>query len=314
MKFLYNKIKVISVNISEKKGTIKLPVNEIVINHQGITNDAHSGNWHRQVSLLSKESIELFSKQAGRTINYGEFAENITTGGIELGNTSVFDRFKIGTVELEVTQIGKECHGSTCAIFREVGKCIMPKEGIFCRVITPGTIIPGDLISYQPKIFNILIVTLSDRASKGEYEDKSGPKIKELTENYFNTTNLKCEINSQIIPDESSILKSVLQKAIKEHLDIIFTTGGTGIGQRDITPDVVKPMLDKEIPGIMEMIRYKFGKNNPNALISRSVAGIIKDCLLFTLPGSVRAVEEYTGEIFKTLKHLIYMKHGLDVH
>ncbi|MFH1320801.1 MAG: molybdenum cofactor synthesis domain-containing protein [Bacteroidota bacterium] len=308
------KLKVISVNISEKKGTIKHPVDKIEIDHKGIINDAHAGAWHRQVSLLEKESIDRFSKEAGRTINYGEFAENITASGLEHINVTVFDRLKIGGVELEVTQIGKKCHGNACAIFREVGKCVMPKEGIFCRVITTGTIKPGDMINHQPKILKILVITLSDRASKGEYEDKSGPKIIELTGNYFKTTDMKCHIDSEIIPDDASILKSVLQKAKKEHIDFIFTTGGTGIGPRDITPDVVRPMLDKEIPGIMEMIRYKFGQEKPNALLSRGVAGIMGETLVYTLPGSVRAVEEYTGEIFKTLQHLIYMQHGLDIH
>ena len=144
------KFKVLSVNISEKKGTIKLPVNEISVDNQGVKGDAHSGDWHRQVSLLGKESFDKFSKIAGREIKYGEFAENITTEGFELAKVSLSDRFKIGNVELEVTQIGKECHGNSCAIFRETGDCVMPKEGIFCKVISPGKIKKGDAIFYNP--------------------------------------------------------------------------------------------------------------------------------------------------------------------
>ena len=144
------KFKVLSVNISEKKGTIKLPVNEIIVDKKGIKGDAHSGDWHRQVSLLGKESFDKFSKTAGREIKYGEFAENITTEGFELTKVSLSDRFKIGNVELEVTQIGKECHGNSCAIFRETGDCVMPKEGIFCKVISPGKIKKGDAIFYNP--------------------------------------------------------------------------------------------------------------------------------------------------------------------
>ena len=135
-----NKIKIISVNISEKKGTVKHPVDSITLNKTGVVNDAHSGNWHRQVSMLGTESIHKFSKESNRPIKYGEFAENITTQGIILHHSNILDRFHVGDVVLEVTQIGKKCHGDSCAIFKEVGSCVMPKEGIFCRVIHGGTL------------------------------------------------------------------------------------------------------------------------------------------------------------------------------
>ncbi|MBE9468700.1 MAG: MOSC domain-containing protein [Bacteroidetes bacterium] len=145
-----DEIKVLSVNISEKKGTIKIPVKEIILDSNGVKSDAHAGNWHRQVSLLAKESIDRFTKSSGKKINYGEFAENITTQGIELWKTSPKDKLIIGNVELEITQIGKECHGSNCAIFNEIGNCVMPKEGIFARVIKSGKIKPNDKIQYFP--------------------------------------------------------------------------------------------------------------------------------------------------------------------
>ncbi len=309
-----NKIKILSVNISKKKGVIKHPVKEIVLNLKGIVGDAHAGDWHRQVSLLGIESIEKFEKLANRKINYGEFAENITTKGIELYKTTPFDRFKIGELELEVTQIGKKCHSDSCAIFREIGNCVMPKEGIFCRVIKPGKIVPGNIMLYYPKVFNILVITLSDRASKGEYEDKSGPKIKELTENYFKEINWKFKIENKIIPDDPQTLKKLLLNAKENNIDVIFTTGGTGIGPRDFTPEVVKAVMDKEIPGIMELIRIKYGQEKPNALLSRGVAGVMGNSLIYSLPGSVKAVNEYMSEITKTLQHLIFMLFGLDVH
>jgi len=144
-------IKVISVNISEKKGTIKKPVDVIHITEMGVESDAHAGDWHRQVSLLAKESIEKFEKTLGRKLEYGEFAENITTEGITLHTMNPGDRLKIGNVELEVTQIGKECHGAGCAIFSQVGKCVMPKEGIFAKVIKTGKIKANDSIIYVAK-------------------------------------------------------------------------------------------------------------------------------------------------------------------
>lgn len=134
---------VLSVNLSEQKGTIKKPVDSITLNAHGIENDAHAGNWHRQVSLLASESIQRFEKILGRPIDYGEFAENITTKGIVLHETQPGNQLIIGDCLLEITQIGKKCHGDRCQIFQQVGQCVMPTEGIFAKVIKGGTIKPG---------------------------------------------------------------------------------------------------------------------------------------------------------------------------
>lgn len=307
-------LKVISVNISEKKGTIKSPFDFIELNEKGVNNDAHAGKWHRQVSLLGIESITKFELQAGRKLAFGEFAENITTEGIELFKTKPLDILKNDTIELQITQIGKHCHGDSCAIYREVGNCVMPKEGIFARVIKGGVLKANDILEYYPKVFNTTIITLSDRASSGEYEDRSGVRIKEILTEHFQKTGREIKFNTIIIPDDEFELKKHLINAKEDNVDFIFTTGGTGIGLRDITPDVVKPMLDKEIPGIMEMIRMKFGQEKPNALLSRGVAGLMKNTLVYTLPGSVKAVNEYMPEILKTLEHLVYMLNNLDTH
>jgi molybdopterin adenylyltransferase len=311
---MLNEIRVLSVNISEKKGTIKLPQKFIEIGEFGVKGDAHAGDWHRQVSLLAKESVDKFSAEAGRQIKYGEFAENITTDGIVLYETHPLDRFFIADTELEVTQIGKECHGDNCAIFREVGNCVMPKEGIFCRVIRGGKIQAGDRIIFIPKVYKVLVITLSDRASKGIYEDKSGPRVIGLVEEFFDKLNWKKQVSHKIIADDEKALKSLLNEAISEEIDFVFTTGGTGIGPRDITPEVVRSVLDKEIPGIMELIRVKYGMEKPNALLSRSIAGVAGKTIVYALPGSVKAVNEYMAEILKTLKHTVYMLHGIDSH
>jgi molybdopterin adenylyltransferase len=129
-------LKVVSVNLSSHKGTIKRPAERIVIDGSGVRGDAHAGPWNRQVSLLSEESIERFAKQMGRAIRPGEFAENITIRGLDAGDVAVLDRLRFGPLDLEVTQIGKECHGPECAIFQEVGQCVMPVEGIFTRVVS----------------------------------------------------------------------------------------------------------------------------------------------------------------------------------
>ena len=306
-------IKILCTNISVEKGTVKKPVDQIELNNYGVQDDAHAGSWHRQVSMLGVESFKKFSEIAGREIAFGEFAENITTEGMELFKTTPLDRFSNENIELEVTQIGKKCHGDSCAIFREVGNCVMPKEGIFVRVLKGGILKAGDVLEYQPKIFKTLIITLSDRASKGEYADKSGPKVKEALETFAAFSHFKLDIENVIIPDDETQLKNILTNA-KNTYDFIFTTGGTGIGPRDITVDVVKPMLDKEIPGIMDMIRMKYGMEKPNALISRSIAGLMGNTMVFVLPGSVKAVHEYMYEITKILQHLVLMLHSINAH
>ncbi|MFH2142783.1 MAG: molybdenum cofactor synthesis domain-containing protein [Bacteroidota bacterium] len=164
-----------------------------------------------------------------------------------------------------------------------------------------------------PQKISILVITLSDRASEGIYEDLSGPMIISMLEKHWMKLKRQIEIEHIIIPDSEADLISILSNE-RENRNIMITTGGTGIGTNDITVDVVKPMLDKEIPGIMELIRVKYGMKKPNAVLSRGVAGIIGKSLIYTLPGSVKAVTEYMSEILKTMEHLIYMQYGVDVH
>jgi molybdopterin adenylyltransferase len=307
-------LRVVSVNISRGKGTVKSPVPFIELDRQGVKTDAHAGDWHRQVSLLGQESVSRFSREAGREIGFGEFAENITTEGLELVNTMPLDRLVSTHAELEVTQIGKKCHGSNCSIYREVGNCVMPKEGIFARVIREGRIQPGDVFEYHQRVFNFEILTLSDRAYQGRYEDKSGPAMEELIRNHYSTSNREIEVHRTLIPDDATMLQMAVSNALESGVDFLITTGGTGIGPRDITVDTIRPMIEKEIPGIMELIRLKYGAEKPNALLSRSVAGLTGNTFIYTLPGSVRAVSEYLSEILKTNDHLVYMLNQLDTH
>ncbi len=243
-------IKVVSLNISKEKGTIKTPVNEFNINERGVSGDAHAGHWHRQVSLLAKESIVKIGTKHNRVFKDGEFAENITTEGIELINVSLLDRFKIGDILLEVTKKGKKCH-SGCEIFKEVGDCIMPKEGIFCRVLNTGEVKKGDSIEYRKKILRIKIITLSDRASAGVYEDKSGPIIMQSVADFFNKTSWHTSIETNILPDNPEKLKDEIVNSVDKKTEIISTNGGIGIVPYNITPDGVEPLCDKLIPGIM---------------------------------------------------------------
>ncbi len=136
---------VLAVCISENKGERKKPVESVELreNH-GIVGDAHAGDWHRQVSLLAQESIDKM-RALGLDVSAGDFAENITTSGIDLVSLPIGTRLQIGKALLEVTQIGKECH-TRCAIFYQAGDCVMPKEGIFVKVLQGGSIGQGDTI------------------------------------------------------------------------------------------------------------------------------------------------------------------------
>ena len=143
--------RVVAVNISPAKGEQKTPVHEAELREEhGIVGDAHAGDWHRQVSLLAEESIEKM-RRLGLDVDPGAFAENITTRGIELLTLPVGARLAVGETLLEITQIGKECH-SRCAIYYQIGDCVMPKEGIFARVLRSGVVRPGDPIEIVPAV------------------------------------------------------------------------------------------------------------------------------------------------------------------
>lgn len=136
-----------AVCISEKKGQQKHPVDKIVLLRQhGIEGDAHAGNWHRQVSLLAKESVDRLQERVSIPLLPGAFAENILCEGLELSKLPVGTKLKIGSALCEVTQIGKECHAD-CAIRRQAGDCVMPREGIFAVVLECGEAQPGDFVT-----------------------------------------------------------------------------------------------------------------------------------------------------------------------
>jgi len=137
-------MKIVSIAVSKKKGTPKTPVEEAFLSKDhGLEGDAHAGPWHRQVSLLASESIEQASAQ-GLDVGFGDFAENIATVGVDWKTLPIGTRARLGEkVVIEITQIGKECH-NRCAIYYKAGDCIMPREGVFARVIAEGRIKNGD--------------------------------------------------------------------------------------------------------------------------------------------------------------------------
>jgi MOSC domain-containing protein YiiM len=141
-------MKIVSISVSKKKGTRKVPVDKVqIIEDHGIAGDAHAGPWHRQVSFLASESIEE-SRAGGLDVTFGDFAENIATEGIDWKTVAIGTRLKLGdSVIVEITQIGKECR-KKCAIYYQAGDCIMPREGVFARVLKGGPICSGDPIEF----------------------------------------------------------------------------------------------------------------------------------------------------------------------
>ena len=144
---------VLAVNVSEKRGEIKHNINETFIKENfGLETDAHSsGEWHRQVSLLSLSSFDKMRAMGASGLDYGVFAENITVGGMDVATLPLQTQLKVGEAILEVTQIGKECHNQGCAIKKQVGTCVMPIEGIFAKVLHSGWVKVGDRVEILEK-------------------------------------------------------------------------------------------------------------------------------------------------------------------
>ncbi len=142
-------MKIVSIATSRKKGTRKASVNEAYLKREhGLEGDAHAGKWHRQVSFLASEEIDK-ARQSGLDVTFGDFAENIATTGVDWKNIPVGTRVRLGPeAQVEITQIGKECH-NRCAIYYKAGDCIMPREGVFAKVLKEGKIRCGDQISLE---------------------------------------------------------------------------------------------------------------------------------------------------------------------
>ena len=294
--------KILAVCMSHEKGTQKVPEEKVLLQADwGLSGDAHAGHWHRQVSLLSAEKIEEF-RARGAEVGFGAFGENLVVSGIDLRALPVGTRLSVGECLLEVTQIGKDCH-SHCAIFQKVGDCIMPREGIFARVLKGGTVRPGDLVMVLPadpeRPFTAAVITLSDRASAGVYEDKSGPVIREILEREGYEI-----VESLLLPDGRERLSRELRRlADQRQVNVVFTTGGTGFGERDETPEATVEVCDRMADGITQAILVKSLPITPQAMLSRQRAGIRKKTLILNLPGSPKACREDLEIVLPALKH-----------
>ena len=299
--------KIQAISVSDRKGVIKENVPSAYFeNDFGIKGDAHAGKWHRQVSLLALESVKKMQEK-GLDVKSGDFAENITTEGIDLLSLPVGTKIKIKDVEFIISQIGKICHHK-CAVYYHAGECVMPKEGIFAVVRGNGELHVGDEIQNLGKDgFSVGIITLSDRASKGEYEDLTGPALEKYV-----SENLKTSfIRKEIIPDDTKKLELTLKDfADTQMLDLIITNGSTGISPRDIAPDVTVEVVEKRLPGFEEAMRAESFKITATAIVSRAVCGTRKNSLIINLPGSPKGAVENLSVIMPAIEHTIKKLQG----
>ncbi|MDO5408706.1 MAG: molybdopterin-binding protein [Eubacteriales bacterium] len=298
-----------AVCTSDRKGVEKHAVDGAYFKKDyGIEGDAHAGKWHRQVSLLSYDKVKAFNER-GANVEDGAFGENLVVEGIDFRNLPVGSKFYAGTVELRMTQIGKECH-SHCAIFKKMGECIMPREGVFAEVLREGEIHPGDEMTVElpaaDRPFTAAVITVSDKGSKGERVDESGPAAVEMLEQAGYEV-----VETLILPDEPSVLKTQMMRlADGRQVDLVLTSGGTGFSLRDQTPEATMAVADRNAPGIAEYIRYRSMQITSRAMLSRGVSVIRKKTLIVNLPGSPKAVKESLEFILDSLDHGLKILRG----
>ncbi|NLT98545.1 MAG: MOSC domain-containing protein [Christensenellaceae bacterium] len=297
-----------AICISEKRGIQKtcVPAARLVADW-GIEGDAHAGNWHRQVSLLSYDRVEEF-RARGAEVADGAFGENLLVEGIDFRSLPVGTRLSCGDALLEITQVGKECH-NRCAIYHAVGDCIMPREGVFARVLQGGDISPGDevsVVALGKRPYRAAVITLSDRCSRGEREDTAGPAIvRRLSEAGY-------EIKEPLLlPDDGEQLKSHLVRLADERqVDLILTSGGTGFAPRDVTPEATLAVATRNAPGIAEAMRAHSLAITPKAMLSRGVSVIRYRTLIINLPGSPKACSECLDCVMDALPHALDLLRG----
>jgi molybdenum cofactor synthesis domain-containing protein len=295
--------------ISKRRGTEKTPVPCVhLIENYGLENDAHAGNWHRQVSLLSKAKVDEFNAKGGKAAP-GDFGENILAEGIDFSSLPVGTQLKIGDALLEISQIGKECH-THCAIYQRVNDCIMPREGVFARVITGGKIQEGDTITVleAQKKYTAAVVVCSDAGSKKQREDLSGPTAKEmLEEGGFVVEEVV------VIADEQKLIENTLKRlADQRQICLIVTSGGTGFSKRDVTPEATQAVATRQAMGFARAIEIGSLQITPRAMLSRAVSVIRNESIIINLPGSPKAVRESLEIVLKSAKHGVDILKGWD--
>ena len=297
-----------AVCTSDRRGVPKVNVGSATFQENfGIVSDAHGGSWHRQVSLLSADKIEEFN-QKGADVQPGAFGENLVVEGFDFQKLPVGTTFQCGDVILEMTQIGKECH-SHCQIYKRMGECIMPTQGVFAQVLRGGVISVGDemkIIERADIRYTAAVVTLSDKGAKGEREDTSGPLICDMLGDAGYRV-----VETLLLPDEQERLEQeLIRLADKRQVNLVLTTGGTGFSERDRTPEATLAVATRNAPGIAEAIRVHSLSSTRRAMLGRGASVIRNQTVIVNLPGSKKAVKESLEYILPHLEHGIQILLG----
>ncbi|MCL2286961.1 MAG: molybdopterin-binding protein [Firmicutes bacterium] len=295
--------KIIAVCISEAKGTPKQNINTCLLKPDwGLENDAHGGSWHRQVSLLSYDKVQKFN-HGGANVSHGDFGENLLVEGIDLAALPVRTLLKCGTALLEVTQIGKECH-SKCQIYNKMGDCIMPREGIFAKVLQEGQVSVGDMVEV---VLSAAVVTLSDKGAQGTRVDESG----KIIANMLKKAGYVVKHQATLPDEQAEIEKTLIDLCDNAKTQLILTTGGTGLSLRDVTPEATLAVAERIVPGIGEAMRAHSMQITPRGMLSRGIGATRGQSLIVNLPGSPKAVKEVLEYILPTLRHGVEILCGL---
>jgi molybdopterin adenylyltransferase len=294
-----------AICVSRKKGEKKTPVDAArLIENHGIEGDAHAGNWHRQVSLLAASDVDSMRQKGLPNLKAGDFAENIVLSGVDLDELGLGSRLRLGPdIEVSLTQIGKVCH-ARCSIYHQTGDCIMPRRGVFARVLKDGTLRAGDEVEVVETVprtaFQCVILTISDRCSRGEAVDTAGPAVGALLSGRLSANIYRIEI----VPDEKEFIAERLKHYCDGHsIDLVCAVGGTGFAPRDVTPEAVELVIDRATPGLDEVMRATSLLKTQRAMLSRAKSGIRGSTLIISLPGSERGAVENLEAVLPSLGH-----------
>ena len=292
---------VVSVNSALRKGEAKSPVLEGTLRAgYGLEGDAHAGG-SRQVSLLAREAVDsCASTELRMELKPGDFGENITTLGIDLASLCVGERLMVGPEAiLQISEIGKMCT-APCSIGKRLGECIMPKKGLFAKVVRGGRLAPGDSVG-RTTLKAGAVLTASDRCARGERRDESGPLLVGL----LREIGVALADHSVLADDENGLTEKLEFLADRCAVDVILTTGGTGFGPRDRMPEATLSAIETQAAGIAEAIRQEGMRHTPMACLSRGVSGLRGRTLIVNLAGSERAVAESMDLLRAVLPHAL---------
>jgi len=311
MKRKAKKGSIISISISPEKGTAKTAVDSCIIETDfGIKGDAHAGS-EAQVTILPESSLKKYERLTGMKIVAGECSENMVVSGLDTECCPPGTEIRVGKdVVMEVIRIGKDVRDE-CPAYGRLRVCPVAEEGLFLKVLNGGDVCVGDKVEVTYRdggtMYRYAIITCSDKGSVGERQDLSAVEIEALV---AKNLEYKKEYYS-VIPDEKEVLLRTLRHCVEDlKVDLVLTTGGTGLSERDITPEVTAEYIDRPVPGLAEFMRSQSAKVTNNGILSRGVTGIKEKTLIINLPGSPKGAAENLGFIMDAIPHALGIMTG----